>query len=374
MTALASNFEDGTNEEMVTTANTIFDGIGYEAAPVLESSAIFGENAHSGSLAVTAVFDDYEHLFTGISFGAVSATEHTYNVWLAFVGNTGDNTTVYEMWCAPLGISDRLGSVDRPGVRLMVERQASTLEWIVEFDDADLTGGDATQVTITTPHEWVEMRMVFNALGFITLGLYGEDGELYDEAVSPHSTFEWAGPDQHFCYDVLTVTNMVGSYGYLSIDDVRVDGGVIAGPSGPPEIITSIFFPPTGQKVTSILAQWVPPYGEPVPTSYEIGIGLDYSQAQDNAITVPGNVTKYNFKGLNPNTSYRVSIRPLNGTDAAEWTQAFPVVTKVPYGIQPRYAEFVWLKYITDKWTDWEEVNGNDVQPDFYDGGRVLNG
>lgn len=41
---------------------------------------------------------------------------------------------------------------------------------------------------------------------------------------------------------------------------------------------------------------------------------------------------------------------------------------------QPRYAEFIWLKHITEKWVEWEEVNGNDLQQDFYDGGSVLNG
>jgi hypothetical protein len=40
---------------------------------------------------------------------------------------------------------------------------------------------------------------------------------------------------------------------------------------------------------------------------------------------------------------------------------------------QPRYAEFVWLKHITEQWVAWEEVNGNDPQEVFYDGGE-LNG
>lgn len=41
---------------------------------------------------------------------------------------------------------------------------------------------------------------------------------------------------------------------------------------------------------------------------------------------------------------------------------------------QPRVAEFIWLKQIVDRWIAWEEVDGDDIQEDFYDGGSLING
>ena len=38
---------------------------------------------------------------------------------------------------------------------------------------------------------------------------------------------------------------------------------------------------------------------------------------------------------------------------------------------QPRYAEFAWLKHLTEKWVEWEKVDGNDPQQEFYDGGLI---
>lgn len=37
---------------------------------------------------------------------------------------------------------------------------------------------------------------------------------------------------------------------------------------------------------------------------------------------------------------------------------------------QPRYAEFIRLKTITERWEDFETVDGNDLsEPDNYNGG-----
>lgn len=36
---------------------------------------------------------------------------------------------------------------------------------------------------------------------------------------------------------------------------------------------------------------------------------------------------------------------------------------------QPRYAEFVRLRTITEKWVEWENVDGNENDPQITDGG-----
>lgn len=140
-----------------------------------------------------------------------------------------------------------------------------------------------------------------------------------------------------------------------------------------PDIITSVWFPPAGQKATSLTVQWTPPeptetYG--AATSYEIGISQDVPDA--NPITLPASVTKYTFKGLFPNTFYRVAIRAVNDDGTSEeWTMT-SWTTKADLEPRPRFAEFIRLKTITNRYLDWMIVDGNDFfDNEFYDGGNV---
>lgn len=134
-----------------------------------------------------------------------------------------------------------------------------------------------------------------------------------------------------------------------------------------PDLVYDAFWPHQFQKATSLRLSWGPAEGA---TSYEVGIGASAYQSQLNPIEVPTGRT-YLFKGLFPATNYYGAVRGKNADGVSSGWFVTQMATPVAQGIHPRYGEFIRLRQITDAWIEWEEINGNDIQPDYYDGGRI---
>lgn len=119
----------------------------------------------------------------------------------------------------------------------------------------------------------------------------------------------------------------------------------------------------------SFRLNWVAPStsgGNPEATGYQIS--LSESGEYLDLIDLDEETLAYAFKALKADTLYYVGIRALNGTDYGPWVTT-EVTTPEDTGSRPRYAEFIWLKVITDRWVAKENVDGNDTEQDINDGG-----